>query len=237
MNLTALHQYIESSPLTWLIITLAIYKLGIIIYELSGKKSFLQPIIITYISVLFFLIFTNTKYEHYFESVSLIHFFLAPATVALALPLYNNIKYIKAFFFPMMISLIFCSAFTVLISIFALFLFDVEIEMIMATLTKSITIPIAIVTSEQIGAIASIATCFVVIVGLSGAIFGTFAFKIARVKNDESKGFALGLISHGIGTARATQISEKAGAFSALAMGINGILTAILLPLIMIFLK
>jgi len=98
--------------------------------------------------------------------------------------------------------------------------------------TKSITAPIAVITSEQIGAIPSLAVGFVVITGMIGAIFGTSIFKLINVKRETSQGFALGLVSHGIGTARAIEIGEKAAAFSALAMGLSGILTAVFLPLI-----
>lgn len=103
--------------------------------------------------------------------------------------------------------------------------------------TKSITAPIAIITSEQIGAIPSLAVGFVIITGIIGALLGTLIFKIAKIKHETSKGFALGLISHGIGTARAIEIGEKAAAFSALAMGLCGIFTAIFLPIAISFFK
>ena len=103
--------------------------------------------------------------------------------------------------------------------------------------TKSITAPIAIITSEQIGAIPSLAVGFVIITGIIGALLGTFIFKVIKIKHDTSKGFALGVVSHGIGTARAVEISQKAAAFSALAMGLSGIFTAVFLPLIIQFLR
>lgn len=95
----------------------------------------------------------------------------------------------------------------------------------------------SIITSEQIGAIPSLAVGFVLITGIIGALFGTIVFKIFKVKYETSKGFALGLVSHGIGTARAIEISEKAAAFGALAMGLSGIFTAIFLPMIITFFK
>ncbi len=94
-----------------------------------------------------------------------------------------------------------------------------------------------IITSEQIGAIPSLAVGFVIITGIIGALFGSIIFRIMKIKKDTSKGFALGLISHGIGTARAIEMGEKAAAFAALAMGLSGIATAIFLPLVIQFLK
>ena len=237
MNFDALLAYINQTPLTWLILTLLAYKLGIIIYEKCNKHTLLQPVIIAYIIILSAVLFTNTSFEKYFKSVEIIHFFLGPATVALALPLYKNLKYVKTLFLPILLTLFIAGIFSVLIAVLFLWLLGAHETTILSMLTKSITAPIAIITSQQIGAIPSLAIGFVLITGIIGALFGTLVFKIVRVKYETSKGFALGLVSHGIGTARAIEISEKAAAFAALAMGLSGILTAVCLPLIIQFLK
>ena len=237
MNFEALNDYISTTPLTWLILTLLSYKIGIIIYEKFNKHTLLQPVIISYIILLSLALFTNTSFEKYFKSVEIIHFFLGPATVALALPLYNNLKYIKQLFLPIIITLIVAGIFSVLIAVLLLWIFGASTATILSMTTKSITAPIAIITSEQIGAIPSLAIGFVLITGIIGALFGSIVFKIVKIKYETSKGFALGLVSHGIGTARAIEISEKAAAFAALAMGLSGIFTAVFLPLIIEFLK
>lgn len=231
MNFEALQNYIETTPLLWLIITLASYKIGIIIYEKFNKHTLLQPIIIAYMLILPIIIFTNTSFEEYFKGVEMIHFFLGPATVALALPLYKNLKYIKTLFIPIVLTLIIAGLFAIFIALLFLYIFGADIPTILSMTTKSITAPIAIITSEQIGAIPSLAVGFVLITGILGALFGTIVFKLIKVKYETSKGFALGLVSHGIGTARAVEIGEKAAAFAALAMGLCGLLTAIFLPL------
>ena len=230
MNFESLINYIQTTPLTWLILTISSFKLGIILYNKSNKNIFLQPIIVAYLIILTIVSFTNTPFKEYFKSVEIIHFFLGPATVALALPLYKNLEYIKSLFFPIFITLFFGSIFTTSISVCILWFLDSNSLTILSMTTKSITAPIAIISSEQIGAIPSLAVGFVIITGIIGAVFGTTVFKIMRIKNDTSQGFALGLISHGIGTAKAVEISQRAAAFSALAMGLNGIFTAILLP-------
>lgn len=237
MNYNALINYIQSTPLTWLIITLASFKIGIIIYEKFNKHTLLQPIIIAYVILLSLIIYTNTSFEEYFKSVEIIHFFLGPATVALALPLYKNLKYIKSLFIPIVLTLFIAGVFSIVIAVSLLWIFGAELPTILSMTTKSITAPIAIITSEQIGAIPSLAVGFVLITGIIGALFGTIVFKFIKIKHDTSKGFALGLVSHGIGTARAIEISEKAAAFSALAMGLSGIFTAIFLPMIITFFK
>jgi len=232
MNIDALVEYITSTPLTWLLLTLGAFKFGIIIYEKSNKQVLLQPIIVSYLIIMCVILFTGTSYKEYFKGVEIIHFFLGPATVALALPLYNNLKYIKSLFIPIVITLVVAGIFSILIAVGLLWILGAELPTILSMTTKSITAPIAIITSEQIGAIPSLAVGFVIITGIIGALLGTTLFKISKIKHDTSKGFALGLISHGIGTARAIEISEKAAAFSALAMGLGGILTAVFLPLI-----
>ncbi|QKJ24404.1 LrgB family protein [Poseidonibacter lekithochrous] len=237
MNFEALINYINQTPLIWLILTLGAFKLGIIIYEKCNKHTLLQPIIVAYTIIMSVLFISGVSYEEYFKGVEIIHFFLGPATVALALPLYNNLKYIKSLFIPIMITLIVAGVFSIVIAVILLWALDAQLTTILSMTTKSITAPIAIITSEQIGAIPSLAVGFVIITGVIGALLGTSIFKLLKIKHDTSKGFALGLISHGIGTARAIEISEKAAAFSALAMGLSGIFTAIFLPLIIQFLK
>lgn len=237
MNYEALTNYITSTPLIWLILTLGSFKLGIIIYEKCNKHTLLQPIIVAYTIIMSVLFISGVSYEEYFKGVEIIHFFLGPATVALALPLYNNLKYIKSLFIPIMITLIVAGVFSILIAVVLLWALDAQLATILSMTTKSITAPIAIITSEQIGAIPSLAVGFVIITGIIGALLGTSIFKLLKIKHDTSKGFALGLVSHGIGTARAIEISEKAAAFSALAMGLSGIFTAVFLPLIVQFLK
>lgn len=237
MNYEALIEYISNTPLLWLILTIGSFKIGIIIYEKSKKHPLLQPIIIAYIIIMSLIFITGVSYEEYFKSVEIIHFFLGPATVALALPLYNNLKHIKSLLFPILFTLVVAGVFSILIAILLLWVLGAKLPTILSMTTKSITAPIAIITSEQIGAIPSLAVGFVIITGIIGALLGTTIFKLLKIKHDTSKGFALGLVSHGIGTARAIEISQKAAAFSALAMGLSGIFTAIFLPLVINFLK
>ena len=237
MNYDKFLIYLNDTPLIWLIITLSSFKIGLIIYEKYDKNTLLQPILIAYLLIMSIIFLTNTSYEKYFHSVAIINFFLGTATVSLALPLYKNIKYIKSLVIPIFISLIIAGTFSIVIAVFLLWIFDANILTILSMTTKSVTAPIAIITSEQIGAIPSLSISFIIITGILGSLVGNTIFKIIKIKHDTSKGFALGMISHAIGTARAIEISEKAGAFSALAMGLTGIFTAILLPIIISYLK
>lgn len=232
MNVDALIAYITSTPLTWIIITMSAYKVGILIYEKTGKHALLQPIVIAYVIMLPILIIAQIPYKQYFESVSILHFFLGPATVALALPLYKNLKLIHAYLLPIFITLVAGGIFTILSALGILWLLGASKITMLSMTTKSVTAPITLITAHDIGANAALAIGFVVITGLFGALFGTFIFKLLRIKHDAAKGFALGLISHAVGTARAFEISENAAAFSALAMGLVGMFIAVFLPIV-----
>ena len=236
MNFEALIAYVTTTPLIWLIITISVYKIGIILYEKTGKHSLLQPIIIAYFIILPILLIAKIPYQQYFESVSILHFFLGPTTVALALPLYKNLKLIRAYFVPIVVTLFVGGTFTILSALGILWVLGASKITMLSMTTKSVTAPITLITAHDIGAIPSLAMGFVVITGLLGASFGTFIFKVLRIKHDEAKGFALGLVSHAVGIARAVEIGDNAAAFAALAMGLCGVFTAILLPIIISFL-
>lgn len=236
MNVDALIAYVMNTPLSWIIITISAYKIGILIYEKSGKHALLQPIVIAYVIMLPILLLAKIPYKQYFDAVFILHFFLGPATVALALPLYKNLKLIQSYFLPIIITLFTGGIFTILSAVGILWLFDASKITMLSMTTKSVTAPITLITAHDIGANASLAIGFVVITGLLGALFGTFVFKLLKIKHDAAKGFALGLISHAVGTARAFEISENAAAFSALAMGLVGVFIAVVLPIVIGFL-
>ena len=236
MNLEALYAYVTTTPLVWIIVTISAYKIGILVYEKSGKNALLQPIVVAYMIMLPILLVAKIPYQQYFESVSIIHFILGPATVALALPLYKNLKLIRSYFMPIVATLVLGSAFTILSALGILWLFDASSATMLSMTTKSVTAPITIITAQDIGAVPSLAMGFVVITGLLGALFGNVIFKLLRIKHDAAKGFALGLISHAIVIARSVEISDKAAAFAALAMGLVGVFIAVVLPIIIGFL-
>lgn len=236
MDINAFTNYLENTPLVWLIVTIGTYKLGLYIYNKSGKKSYLQPIVLAYLILVPILLITQVPYEKYFKSVELLNFFLGPATVALALPLYKNFYYIRKYMIPILVTLFVGATFTILFAVFILYLFDSSIITILSMTTKSVTAPITIITSKDIGGNPALAMSFVVGTGFIGAIFSSFIFKVMKIKHAEAKGFSLGLISHAMGVARAAETSEKTAAFAALAMGLCGIFTAIILPIVISFL-
>lgn len=237
MDFDALYAYVRSTPLIWIILTLGAYKVGVFLYEKSGKHPLLQPIIIAYFLMLPILIYSDVPYEKYFKSVEILHLFLGPATVALALPLYKNLHYVKMYFFPMLITLFVGGTVTILISLGIFWLLDGSTSTMLAISTKSVTAPITIITSQEIGANPALAVTFVVITGLTGALFSNYIIRFLKVKNDVTIGFVLGLVTHAIGVMISAERNEKTVAFAVLAMGLCGVLTALILPIVVTLLS
>ncbi len=236
MNTEALLSYVSSTPLTWLILTISAYKVGVFVYEKMGKNALFQPMIIALLLILPVVIYAKIPFQTYFQSLHFLHFFLGPATVALALPLYKNITYIKAYFVPITITLFVGGLLAILSAVGILYLFGASHATMLSMTTKSITTPIGIIVAQDIGAIVSLSIGFIAITGLLGVLFGNVVFKWLNIKSDAAKGFSLGLVAHALGTSSAVEISENAAAFAALAMGLSGVLTAILLPIAIHFL-
>ena len=235
MNIDALLLYINTTPLPWLIFTIGSYKIGLYVYKKSNQNALLQPIIIAYAIMLPLLLISGVSYEHYFKSTTLIHFFLGAATVALAIPLFNNLKHIYTHLVPLVITLVFGGILTAISAVGILYLFDASSVTMLSMSTRSVTAPITIITAKDIGANPSLAIGFVLITALLGALFSEFIIRLMKIKHDAAKGFALGLVSHAVGVAKSMEISQKAAAFAALAMGLYGVCAAIILPLIVMY--
>ena len=172
------------------------------------------------------------NYERYFSGAKFIHFLLGPATVALAVPIYLNWRLIAAKRLAIIASMLLGSMFAIVITVVISVLVQLEPVVAKSLLPRSVTAPIAMGISEVIGGEPSLTAILTIITGIVGAAFGSFLFDLFKIKNMAARGFAFVLSSHGIGTARAMTKDETAGAFAALAMGLSGIATAIILPLL-----
>jgi predicted murein hydrolase (TIGR00659 family) len=179
-----------------------------------------------------FLVLTDTDYTTYFEGTQFIHFLIGPATVALAVPLYDHRKRIKEMWLHILIACVVGALVAMVSAILIAKWFGLPNELLLTLAPKSVTTPIAIGIVEKIGGISSLAAGFVLITGVMGGFMAPLVFKFLNIKDDAVKGFALGLSSHGLGTAVAIEMSAVAGAFSGLAMGLTGLITAFLVPIV-----
>ncbi|MBU3695335.1 LrgB family protein [Dechloromonas sp.] len=222
--------YLSASPLLGLTLTLLAYQAAFAIYRRSGSHPLANPVLIAVSALVGFLMLTGTRYETYFAGAQFVHFLLGPATVALAIPLYTQIRRVRAMLLPVVAGLIAGSATAALSAVAVARLLDASPATQLSLAPKSVTTPIAMGVAERIGGIPSLTAVLVIITGILGAVGGRYVFDALRVRDPAIRGFAIGVASHGIGTARAFQVSEQSGAFAALAMGLNGALTALLLP-------
>jgi predicted murein hydrolase (TIGR00659 family) len=231
-TLTEIWVYLAETPLLWLSVTLIIYQLSSLLYHRSSAFPLLNPVLVSVALLVVLLLATGTPYQTYFDGAQFVHFLLGPATVALAVPLYLYIGRLRQMVVPLVGALLVGSVMGILSAIWIGQLLGLSRETLLSLAPKSITTPIAMGVAEQAGGLPSLTAVFVILTGILGAMFAKEVLALVRVRDNSVCGFAIGLSSHGIGTARAFQIHEEAGAFSGLAMGLNGAATALLVPLL-----
>ena len=224
--------YLQAEPLFWLTLTIGCYLFSNYIYKSTNLFPLLNPVAISVVLVSSCLVFFDIEYERYFNGAKFIHFLLGPATVALAVPIYMNWKIVTSESIAILTTVFIGSIFAVAITFALAVLFDIDLLTIKSMLPRSVTAPIAMGISELIGGVPSLTAIITVVTGVTGAALGAFVLDLFRLKNMSARGFAFGLSSHGIGTARAMSRDKRAGVFAAVAMGLSGVITALFLPLI-----
>lgn len=224
--------YLATSPLLHLTLTLIAYQAGYWVYARANLNPLLNPVLLAVIMLVAVLLATGTGYQTYFDGAQFVHFLLGPATVALAIPLYRQFDTVKASA-PALLASIGLGSMTAAVSAVVLVRLLGGSETAMISIApKSVTAPIAMGISEQLGGLPSLTAVLVVMTGILGAVLGPPLLNLLRIRDWRARGLAIGTASHGIGTARALQVNEVAGAFSGLAMGLNAIATAFLLPIV-----
>ena len=224
--------YLSTSPLLWLTLTLAAYAVADLIARAFKRHPLANQVIIAVALVIAALEVSRTPFNTYFEGAQFVHFLLGPATVALAIPLVENWGRVRRSLVPILIALAAGSLTAIVTAVGTAALLGAPRPILASIAEKSVTTPIAMGIAEQIGGIPSLTAVLVILTGVLGAILVTPLMDVLRVHDYAARGFAAGVASHGIGTARAFQVNDLAGTFSGLAMALNGILTAMLVPLL-----
>lgn len=231
-TLNELSSYMAGSPLTGLTLTLLAYQAGLWCFRRSGGLPWANPVLIAIALICIVLWLSGMPYAEYFAGVQMIHFLLGPSTVALAVPLFTKWKNLKRMALPLTVGLfVGCIAAAFSAMAIARWL-GASTETVRSLAPKSATTPIAMGVAEKIGGLSSLTAIFVILTGITGAVCFPALFRLFKFRNHAAQGFAVGLAAHGLGTAHAFMVSEKMGAFAALGMGMNGMLTALLLPLL-----
>jgi len=216
-----------SSPFFGLTLTIAAYAAGAWIQRKTGK-ILCNSVLIAVVLLIAVLLLGGISYEDYYVGASLIHMLLLPATVCMAVPIYHKRKLLKKYWVPVLAGCL-AGAVTSVLSVWVLSrLFGLDQVMTASFLPKSVTTPIAIAISESHGGIPSITAAMVLASGILGNLLAPVLIRVFRVRSPFAAGLGIGACSHGIGTAKALEIGETEGAMSGLAIGLCGILTAVL---------
>jgi predicted murein hydrolase (TIGR00659 family) len=217
-------------PLFGIAVTLGAYQLAMAAYE-KTRWLFLQPVLVSMLVVIAILLGCGLDYVEYRTSTEILTVLLGPATVALAVPLYLNLRRIRQLLWPTLTTLVVGGVFATGLCVALGMLFGADHMILMTMAPKSVTSPIAMLVAQQIGGVAALAAVFVLITGVFGAIFGPGLLSLMGVRHHAARGMALGLTAHAVGTSVALQEGDEAGAFAALAMSLMGVGTALFLPL------
>lgn len=234
MNSAALiWSYLSQGPLLWLTATLIAYCIGDRLFLATRRQSWANPVLIAIAILAVMLELTDTSYTTYFEGAQFVHFMLGPATICLGLPLYDNLARLRRSLLPLTAALLAGSTMAVVSALAIAKLFGLGPVMMASLAPKSTTAPVAIGVSESMGGAPTITAVLVILTGIIGAIIATPLLNACRIRDWRARGFSVGLAAHGIGTARAFQVNNTAGAFAGIGMGLNAVLTAIIAPMIL----
>lgn len=223
--------YLAASPLLHLFATLAAFLMATRINRWVGGTQLLHPVIIAIALLIGFLLLTGTDYATYFEGAQFLHFLLGPATVALAIPLYDHRERVRRMLLPIVFGSLVGIATAVVTAVGVALSLGADPQTVLSLAPKSVTSPIAMGIAEKLGGIPSLTAGLVLLTGVIGCIIGPWIFRWTRVIDPSIQGYTMGLAAHGFGTAYCfTSVGAVAGAFSGLSMGLSGLLTAFLLP-------
>jgi predicted murein hydrolase (TIGR00659 family) len=222
--------YLAQSPLLWLALTVVTYSGGEALYRRLGRHPLVHPVLTSVVVLVTLLLASDTPYPRFFEGAQFIHFLLGPAIVALAVPLHRELHREQALALPLSVALLAGSTTAVVSALVTARLLGASRETLLSIAPKSATAPVAMGIAEQLGGLPSLAASLVLLTGVLGAVIGPPLLRRLRITDPAATGFALGVASHGLGTARAFELGETAGAFSGLGMGLNALATALLVP-------
>jgi predicted murein hydrolase (TIGR00659 family) len=230
-NPFSLWVYLSQTPLLWLTVTLLVYAITDAVSQATQRHPLANPVLHAMWIIAAFLLLTGTSYTTYFGGAQFVHFLLGPATVALAVPLYENRKAVVSAILPMLAALVVGCATAIVSVVLLAEAAGLPRTVVLSLAPKSVTAGVAMGISESLGADPSLTAVATVLTGIMGAIIVTPLMNRIGITDFRARGFAVGLAAHGIGTARAFQVDAVAGVFAGIAMSLNALVTSLLVPL------
>ena len=221
------------SPYLGLMLTLMSFQMGLWLFRKSSQKPYLHPVMVSVVTLCVIVIFTDLTFERYMESAQVISLFLGPVIVALAIPLYENLKALKQYWLPFVVSNVLGGAVTIAVAVGVLFAFGSSEQIIDSMWTKSITTAFALQIAPEIGGLPALAAAIIMFTGIFGAIMAPPLFKLCGITSAPAQGCSLGITAHAVGTSKALEMGSEQGAFAALSMSFMGVLCAFTLPFLL----
>ena len=224
--------YLQTTPLLGLVATLVAWEIASALNVAARGNILANPMLISIALLAAMLLVTGTPYQAYFEGGQYVQFLLGPATVALAVPMHANLARIRRAA-PAIVPALLAGSLTAAVSAMLIaHWLGASRTVVLSLAPKSVTTPIAMGIAEQVGGSPSLAAVFVLITGLTAALLGPTVMRVVGVADWRAQGLAAGTAGHGLATARILLVNETAGAFGGLAIGLNGVFTALLVPLL-----
>lgn len=231
-SLAEIWVYLAREPLAALTATLVVWLGAQQAQILCRRHPLANPVLISILILSGVLIAAGIDYRDYFKGAQFVHFLLGPATVALAIPLYRTWTLVRRALAAVLISVTVGGLVAAGVGVGLAILLGGEPSVVASLVPRSVTTPVAMGISERIAGLPSLTATVVVLTGIAGAVMGTHVLNLVRVTDWRARGLAMGTAAHAIGTARALSVHSTAGAFSALAMGLNALIGSAILPLI-----
>ena len=224
---------VTTAPVLWLPFTLGVYWMSSELYRRAGKTPLLNPTLLTIAAICSALIGLGVPYPTYFQSVSILHYLLGTAVVALAIPMHRNLRKLTNQLRRITIALVAGSLTSIVCGLLIAKVLKASDPILLSIAPKSATAAVSMEIARGIGGLPAVTACLTIVTGIIGAVCGPYILSWARIESPSARGVALGTASHGIATARAFSESELTGCCASLAMGLNAILTAIFVPVVL----
>jgi predicted murein hydrolase (TIGR00659 family) len=222
-----------TGPVLWLPLTLGVYWMSCELYRRAGKIPLLNPTLLTIVAICSALIGLDVPYPIYFQSVSILHYLLGTAVVALAIPMHRNLRKLTGQLRRITVALVAGSLTSIIGGLLIAKALKASDPILLSIAPKSATAAVSMEIARGIGGLPAVTASLTIVTGIIGAVCGPYILSWARIESPSARGIALGTVSHGIATARAFSESEFAGCCASLAMGLNAILTAIFVPVVL----
>lgn len=220
-------------PALWLGLTFTAYLAGVWLQVRAGNSPIVNPVLVAIGGVILALLVTATEYDTYFSATLPLHLALGPAVVALAVPLYRQLRSLRRALPAAITGILVGGTTACATALCVALLFGTSEPVALSLATRSVTAPVAMDIAGLIGGIPALAAVAAIMGGILGAVLGDHVLDAAGVRDQRARGLAVGCASHAIGTARQLQQSAEAGAYGGLALGLHAIAAAFLLPLIL----